>query len=161
MSVLTQQLTIAEQQTRMLEIINETVAFYTEDPDRRAVDDGGTCTYFDDNTGKMCAVGRCLVDAEEVADNWGDAEDLLEGYGSYNTSGQSMFKPEYQGLPLKFWRDLQRWHDDDDVWSDAEGSPPSVPGYIKDECKEAGHAVQVAAQELRDNVDDGAYNRPD
>ena len=90
------------------EIIDETVAFYSEDPQgRRAYShQHATCMYKDDS-GNMCAVGRCL-DPEntdpEAFEMLGDAETL---FAEYHVS----FKQEYQGHETTFWEDLQSFHD--------------------------------------------------
>lgn len=92
-----------------LEIIDETVAYYS-DPSKRAYDDAvGHCRYFFD--GKMCAVGRCLIDPHNRLDSVG---------GSQFTEDD--LKPEYRGHNISeniwgidsFWACLQEFHDKED-----------------------------------------------
>jgi hypothetical protein len=97
-----------------LEIINETVEYYSEDVNRRALSinkDGSVdgCKYLT-NDGKMCAVGRCLT------------EEGLEEFGSrasyYNRNMSPFFKEDYQIYDDFFWRDLQELHDYNHYWNE-------------------------------------------
>lgn len=107
------------------EIVNETLAYYEEDPRRRAVTLEG-CEYLTED-GRMCAVGRCLH---------GDADArTLKNYASciYRSNAglpsrshyrdplilDDLLKEEYRGHPVAFWDSLQRLHDDtngDHLW---------------------------------------------
>lgn len=88
-------------------IINETVAYYSEDTSRRAVA-LGACFYYG-NGGRMCAVGRCLIDPKAI-------QKLIKekGYGDTDivtlasvTDFQSSLKEEYRGHDVNFWESLQ------------------------------------------------------
>lgn len=101
-----------------LEIIDETVKYYSEDISRRAVLDMG-CYYW--MQGKMCAVGRCLIDPEAI-------QKLIEekGYGDTDvgtlsgvTDFQSSLKEEYRGHDLNFWKSLQIFHDENSNWCES------------------------------------------
>lgn len=97
------------------EIIDETVKYYSEDPSRRAYVDGLGCQYLTEN-GRMCAVGRCLENVEEVAKYYNLGylvDDIHEAY--------LKFKPQYQGLNKSFWHDLQSLHDPDSHWNSKYG----------------------------------------
>lgn len=89
-----------------LEIIDETVKFYTEDPSRRAVENF-SCEYLTAD-GRMCAVGRCAENPEDIP------------YGSLgfddNVWATIEFKPQYQGHDERFWSDLQTFHDTSSFW---------------------------------------------
>lgn len=93
----------------MLEILEETVAYYSEDTSRRAITTNGACKYimFLANTVKMCAVGRCLADPNSL-----NNEDAFT-----DQWGHAIFRPEYSEAPMFFWVDLQSLHDDSDCWN--------------------------------------------
>lgn len=96
-----------------LQIIQETADYYSADPSRRAVDDG-CCYYFLDN--KKCAIGRLSNIArklEDVSQAYYTIEDLL----SEKFSDKQIFKKEYQGHEVKFWSDLQNFHDSEKFWT--------------------------------------------
>lgn len=103
----------------VVEIVDETVKFYSEDVDRRAVV-GGACQYTTPD-GRHCAVGRCLIDESFIGnkggtgpsggidEHWPEDEDLNEA-----------LKPQYRGQSIYFWIDLQHLHDSEQLW-DANG----------------------------------------
>lgn len=100
-----------------LEILNETISFYSEDTNRRAIDINGTCMY---NTidNKHCAVGRCLTE-----DIQSKGIDFI-----YNTSGvyklneefilDNILQPQYKGHESSFWSKLQNLHDEPKHWNE-------------------------------------------
>lgn len=94
-----------------LEIINETVEYYSKDTKLRASKNGG-CYYFQESTGNMCAVGRCANKPRELD---GDCY-----FKDLKLLDEEIFKPEYRGHSKEFWTDLQRFHDLDANW-DASG----------------------------------------
>lgn len=98
-------------QLTKLEIIEETVKYYSEDVNRRAMNKEGGCMY-KNNEGEMCAVGRCLIDAEEFArfEGWVDALDI-----EFNL--ESILKDQYTGHTIDFWKDLQDLHDNPMNWN--------------------------------------------
>lgn len=109
------------------EIINETVAYYSEDVNRRAIKALGSCFYHlvFDGVIKQCAVGRCLIDSNKVQKNVDSADDSSAD-AVWNTSAalDEDLKPEYRGHSLDFWTDLQKLHDDadsDGYWDSNEG----------------------------------------
>lgn len=99
---------------RMLQILDETVRFYSEDPSRRAVkkrpEGNITCEYFlnEARSLKMCGVGRCLLNPSHIPE--GGADELWESF---------KFKPEYDGLNAEFWMEIQEIHDQQEYWDDA------------------------------------------
>lgn len=95
-----------------LEIINETVAYYSEDPRRRAFS-GMSCRYIT-RDGKMCAFGRCEVDPNinEEADVRGRFRDRFELM-------DVALKIEYRGHQISFWEDIQRLHDNKSHWNES------------------------------------------
>lgn len=99
------------QKKTKLEIINETVAFYSEDVKRRAADAFGVCEYKTADNRK-CAVGRVLLAKAFREDLDGhDALDILIIYGD------SLFKNNYRGHAPAFWNDLQFLHDRREYWN--------------------------------------------
>lgn len=102
-----------------LEIIEETAAFYMEDPSRRAVRDTPgpwiiSCSYHDTVTGKECAVGRCLIDSEAFE---ADFSGSIDGGGwTVQEDLDPYFKEEYRGHNDQFWGGLQAWHDCPRYW---------------------------------------------
>lgn len=91
-----------------LEIIEETVKYYSEDTSRRAFNGRG-CEYLTKD-GRMCAVGRCL------------SEEGLKKYGLY--SGRfcplmiEYMKEEYKISDEFFWKELQHFHDANIYWNE-------------------------------------------
>lgn len=99
-----------------LEIIEETVKYYSEDTSRRAVT-RGKCKYFAD--GRMCAVGRCLVDAQEFQNALKGVRIKKTGIKVLGTSArfsENDLKEEYRGHEDDFWDELQRLHDNPGMW---------------------------------------------
>jgi len=118
-----------------LEIIQETVKFYGDDPSRRAViqssetASGYACVYFDPKTGNKCAFGRCAnLDAQifatapflrtvplrEKADWVRALVDGSKGAEYANKELNKILLPEYRGHDLEFWSAIQYFHDCDE-----------------------------------------------
>lgn len=104
-----------------IEIIEETIIYYSEDPGRkRAVDEDNVCVYFTNTedfakSETMCAVGRCMnpKKAQETGISMGRNVfhldiDLRE---AHHCTLDSILKEEYRGHEIKFWRELQSLHD--------------------------------------------------
>lgn len=94
------------------QIIDETVAYYSEDIGRRAVNEVGGCVYFHGKTGNMCAVGRCANEPKYLN------PDLFFTSLSDTLSDEEIFKTEYQGHEPEFWAELQKLHDNKRYWND-------------------------------------------
>lgn len=105
-----------------LEIIEETFKHYSEDTSRRGIGRGierGHCAYFLDDKRK-CAVGRCLTDEvlKKVERNFNLNNTDLNGLLYSTGKGlDEILKEPYRGMTLKFWRDLQHFHDTYDNWT--------------------------------------------
>lgn len=97
-----------------VEIIQETVDYYSADPDGRRANENGDCMYLASD-GRMCAVGRCMADPKVAGDYIGDYRDMLEHVRSQGVQ-YDILKPEYQGHSVGFWEDLQMFHDSDVNW---------------------------------------------
>ena len=106
------------------EIINETVAYYSENPlNKRSKNPLSGCHYSKQN--KMCAVGRCLIDPDKIEKETNIAlvnikiestsvKDLEKLFKNLD----ELFKEEYRGHDSDFWQALQNLHDYDYHWTD-------------------------------------------
>lgn len=100
-----------------LEIIEETIKYYSEDTSRRGLSPGtlDTCQYLTSN-GKRCAVGRCCKD--------------LVNFKVLDVA-LSNLKDEYVGHSKRFWGDLQVLHDRSYHWNN-EGLTNAGKNYLND-----------------------------
>lgn len=109
------------------EIIDETVAYYSEDPSRRAVRYDEVrglqmgCFYLTPD-GRKCAVGRALKPQEigvlRRYDVEGDNINIVDGILDDNDILlDDLFLEEYQGHEVDFWIDLQDLHDVEEHWN--------------------------------------------
>jgi hypothetical protein len=90
-----------------LEILKETYEYYS-DPNKRG-HNGERCCYLTSD-GKMCAVGRCLINPKKLQDLSGNTIiSLVHNNNKINLNLR--LKPEYRGHSLEFWCSLQVWHD--------------------------------------------------
>jgi hypothetical protein len=94
-----------------IEIIDETVKYYSEDVNRRSFTGTGTsqlCKYKTEDC-KMCAVGRCLTSTfiNKFGDLIGDVHHLFAQV-DWN---DDLFQEQYKGHGEDFWIDLQHLHD--------------------------------------------------
>lgn len=93
-----------------LEIIEDTVKYYTEDVSRRSVKQGGGCWYYLD--GKMCAIGRYMkhpqIQKHECGFNFNAS--IL------SVKQDKILREEYHGHSNRFWFDLQELHDTGMYW---------------------------------------------
>ena len=101
-----------------LEIINETVDFYSQDVSRRAILNGSYAYLTKD--GKMCAVGRCmkrprLRTSKSRIFNYAKALCTEDGI---NQDLEPLLKKAYLGHDILFWKELQRLHDVSSHWCD-------------------------------------------
>jgi hypothetical protein len=100
------------------EIIEETVAYYSEDTARRAIDTTGCHYQTISATGeeKYCAVGRCLDPKVANYDATGNV--LYYAYDFASEDLDSHLKPQYRRHSLGFWKSLQMFHDVSLYWDD-------------------------------------------
>jgi len=95
-----------------VEIINETVAFYSADTTRRSIgvykEYGSACLYAGPD-GKKCAYSRCWKEGvydptfeSETAITLGNPDELVE--------------ERYKGHSAQFWSSIQRLHDKEENW---------------------------------------------
>ena len=72
------------------------------------------CVY-KDSKGNKCAVGRCLKSNSTIFDT------MNESFGARDIGGVKLnkeLKPSYRGHSVKFWEELQAFHDDSHNWED-------------------------------------------
>lgn len=107
-------------QLTKFEIINETLAFYSEDVNRRAIKKTGNyCEYLTED-GKKCAVGRCMTSEalNEYGDYMGTIDSLIiEDPKQINLD--DLLEEKYRGHEEEFWSNLQRIHDKPENWNEA------------------------------------------
>lgn len=107
-----------------IEIIDETVAFYSADVSRRSKKEDGGCAYAGKG-GTKCAYSRC----------WREGVWRKE-YEDKIVISFSMPKPDelveerYKGHDPSFWLQLQRFHDNDNYW-DEMGLTDEGREYVK------------------------------
>lgn len=104
-----------------VEIINETIEYYSKDPNNTRGMMYSSCTYLTSD-GKMCAFGRVMKPEirEEYRNNINQTvQDLNDQYSNLeNTKGlDSILMDDYKGHDLKFWKDIQFFHDESNHWS--------------------------------------------
>ena len=100
-----------------LNLLNETVSYYTTEKNERSIKDGG-CFYYKD--GNMCAVGRCLIkpqNKDRLLDENGQDSGINDLLAMFS---QRVFKKEYRGFKTEFWEQLQELHDSYNIeyWKD-------------------------------------------
>ena len=114
-----------KKQMSVMELVLDMVGYYRTHPRGTVSGYAGACTCFNEETGAMCAVGRCLADPSDwgecsVGDmlSWDEDDDEYSQYGL-----DHLLKPEYMGHTNDTWTCLQNLHDDSDYWEKTnEGS---------------------------------------
>ena len=112
-------------QEKMKAVLLETAEYYKADPTRVAKDHKGLCSYLDES-GRMCAVGRCLIDPGRLNNKLGAG---IESLIADESLTQEDFKSEYRGLPTIFWVYLQALHDCAD-WEDPTQIDRRVSNFL-------------------------------
>lgn len=123
-----------------LDVLEETVNYYTKDPSRRAHDEKlKVCSYYT-NDGKMCAVGRCMLNPKifqeagagdfnhlltyiPLPGNSINEKSIIERRDDCETEVDDailisrILKNKYEHLNDKeFWNRLQLLHDSGKLW---------------------------------------------
>jgi hypothetical protein len=119
-------------QIKQLQVLEETVKYYSENTERRCVK--GSCTYAPENSDKAsisngCAVGRLLepdlrLNLDEMFSSGDDS-------GVSNEYLFSLLPEKVRNLGMPFLTDLQVLHDDNSNWSAGEGLTVSGEGYAQ------------------------------
>lgn len=102
----------------VIEIIEETVKYYSKNPSkRRGINPETSGCVYKSPTGQKCAVGKCGSSKFNF-----DFEGDVYEYISFQQQKNPNFElddhlfPRYKGLSTEFWSDLQRFHDNDSNW---------------------------------------------
>lgn len=100
-------------QQEMHRVLADTVKWFKKDPSRRAVNmvssPGSPACCYCTADGRKCAVGRYIPDEKYTPG--------IEGFAVSKDEVLTRIKTTLI-LPLRFWRDLQRWHDDIELFND-------------------------------------------
>ena len=94
-----------------LEILNETAAFYSEDPSQRAQDPATTACFYHTEDGRQCAVGRCLKKPDIFSNV------VANAYSLFLDFGWEILRSDCQIQDFNFWMHLQRFHDNNRNWT--------------------------------------------
>jgi hypothetical protein len=103
-----------------LEILNETIAFYNGDVNRRSKI-ADNCVYNGYN-GEHCAVGRCMLPEfkEQGVELKGNIGQGLKSLAIINDLAfDKMLEEQYRGHEVDFWVELQHLHDNEIFWDNA------------------------------------------
>lgn len=102
------------------EIIRETAAFYNSK--NRSLK-GYNCVYVGEK-GRQCAFARCAIEPKpewDTPNKTGEPTDVNYIVNKYADGDvDKLLKPQYQGHPIRFWLDIQGFHDKSNNW-DNEG----------------------------------------
>ncbi len=104
-------------QLSKLEILNETVDFYSADPKRRSYSVVDGCTYNSED-GTHCAVGRCLLpEYHELGTYLKGNNATISTLVEYNGNDfDALLQEQYRGHEMEFWKRLQILHDSPENW---------------------------------------------
>lgn len=101
-----------------LEILNETVDFYSADPKRRSYCEDYGCTYNGKND-THCAVGRCLLPEyqKQGTELKGNTATIAVLEKSNGIDFDALLQEKYRGHEMGFWKRLQILHDESSNWN--------------------------------------------
>lgn len=114
-----------------VEIINETVEYYSADVSRRSVSPEGGCYYkleIEGEETKYCAVGRCFDQSVADMDHQNGVFHYLTDLKDKNSLDEDLL-PQYKGHPIEFWNTLQMLHDRNGYWDHTGLSPVGYVAY--------------------------------
>lgn len=138
------------------ELILETVKLYSKSPQKRGVNENGSCYYLSEE-GNKCAVGRIMSakGLKEYGHFRGDAGQLLRVVSLCNIPRTSMFKPSYHDVvkDAVLLSLLQTLHDDMIIWG-AKNSIVNKPMIQQTLRRLADHEYlsEAEAEELTEAV---------
>jgi hypothetical protein len=96
------------------QFIIDTLLPYKEDPETRAVNDGGLCEYLTSD-GKKCAIGKHLKEG-----NWQSYVGSVKALNEEFTLSEILTdEAKEQNLSIRDWGNLQNYHDNFNVESAA------------------------------------------
>ena len=103
-----------------LDLLDETVKYYSEDPSRRAVaknTNGDTICRYRTEDNRKCAVGRCLETYNPMIENWSVDKKDFTASGDFIVKEEYFFE-KYKGFNRSFWTQLQLLHDGESYWNE-------------------------------------------
>ncbi len=117
---------------KLLKLLEETVVYYSEDPEnRRCVSEGGGCYYSPISANKPysegCAVGRIIKDYPDIQRVF-DHADFKAIQDIFKDSSLEI-PSELKQYPVLFLAKLQLLHDSRHCW-DINGLTPEGIGYV-------------------------------
>jgi len=101
-----------------LDLLDETVKFYSEDPSRRAVgrnENSQTICRYRTEDGRKCAVGRCLETYDPKIESWSVDRKYSTEPSEFIVKEEYFFE-KYRGFDRSFWTELQLFHDGISYW---------------------------------------------
>jgi hypothetical protein len=105
---------IEETKQRMREVLQETIDYYDSPEKFGYSKEKDHCVYLDEQTGAMCAFGRCAVNPNGLPQKQSAGiEDIFVS----NQDIDEVLKEKYRGLPMDFWNHLQGLHDNSSRFS--------------------------------------------
>lgn len=115
-----------------LEIINETVEFYSANPTKlRSTSKKGGCAYNGEND-THCAIGRCLLPKYQEQGNElkGNSNGLKFFLDINSLKLDEVLQENYRGHEYPFWLALQNLHDESYLWCE-KGLTESGKEYVE------------------------------
>lgn len=113
-------------QKTKIQIIDETVEYYSADPKRRATTKGALgrnlCIYLAED-GRTCAFSRCMIEPLRAKNMAAPCDMLIDMLTRKHVERNEVvptgiLKPEYDGYTISFWLGIQGLHDNVDYWDD-------------------------------------------
>lgn len=108
-----------EIKAKRLEILKDTVKYYSQDTNRRAIDRNGNCLY-KTNDGRMCAIGRISKNLNSFSNCTGSLITVFH-----------LLEPELIVLGRDFLNYLQELHDFKSNWTEKGLSESGYFSYEK------------------------------
>ena len=105
-----------------LQIIDETVEYYSKNPRSVKREDGQSlaCYYYHPITNAQCAFSRCTI--KEFKDKLIDCNKYPLYYviKKHEINVDTILQNKYKGHNEEFWTDIQNLHDSDSNWNELE-----------------------------------------
>lgn len=116
------------------ELVQDTINFYSGHPERRSIDENGSCMYFGPKN-TNCAVGR-WIDKKKLVPLNIDLDKLTNSSVSsvHDSVGglKRILKDEIANISLECWQDLQIYHDTGLCENDSD---PTYEKYLLEKYK--------------------------
>ena len=118
-------------QKTLFEITLETINFYSKNPECRSLGEDTNCLYAPSEHSPGCAVGRvidrtvCQLQEGRCASTTFNAMGSREKYNPHKHNREG-----YKVGGIKFWEDLQNFHDNSNYWDGMSGEL-TLEGHAK------------------------------